>query len=173
MTHTYVECAVSHAAHREIEALLRKAGYDHAIEDGVIDMHGLALVIDAELVDAEVPQGFTEAERLRAGKEGIMSTNTQSMESITDVREMRRILTDMRYGGYSPFTKGRDMSPASGLVRHVMAAAQHLGWSGEDMMTALAYHALLQLDEAHGLLSQHYAMTREPGHFIVKGAANG
>jgi hypothetical protein len=87
------------------------------------------------------------------------------MESITDVREMRRILTDMRYGGYSPFTKGREISTAAMLVRHVMDAGQHQGWSGEDIMTALAYHALLQLDEAQGRILERVRL--DPGPFLV------
>ncbi len=87
------------------------------------------------------------------------------MESITDVREMRRILTDMRYGGYSPFTKGREISTAAMLVRQIMDAGQHCGWSGEDVMTALAYHALLQLDEAQGRILERVRL--DPGPFLM------
>lgn len=47
MTHTYAELPVSPAAHAEIKAALITAGYGHAIEGGVIDMHDLALVVDA------------------------------------------------------------------------------------------------------------------------------
>ncbi len=92
-----------------------------------------------------------------------MSENGQNMESITDVREMRRILKDMRYGGYSPFAKDRSqINIIASLVRHVMDAGQHQGWSGEDVMTALAYHALLRLDEAQGRLMQDVMMRMPP-----------
>lgn len=48
-TYTYVECGVSLEAYGEIRALLLAAGYEHAIgQDGAIDMHGLALVLDPE-----------------------------------------------------------------------------------------------------------------------------
>lgn len=42
MTRTYAILDVSPAAYDEIEAKLRSAGYEHAIDE-VIDMHGLAL----------------------------------------------------------------------------------------------------------------------------------
>jgi len=46
-THTYAVLEVSPAAYREIRALLKAAGYEHAFhlerEGEVIDMHGIAL----------------------------------------------------------------------------------------------------------------------------------
>ena len=48
MTHSIALMDVSPAAHAEIEQALRTAGYDHAIEHGVLDMSGLALVCAAE-----------------------------------------------------------------------------------------------------------------------------
>lgn len=44
MTHTYVKLGLSSEAYSEIREKLEAAGYHHAIhEDGVIDMHGLAI----------------------------------------------------------------------------------------------------------------------------------
>lgn len=43
-THTFVKLAVSPAVYREIESLLRAAGYRHVFIDGAIDMNGIALV---------------------------------------------------------------------------------------------------------------------------------
>ena len=44
-THTYVELELSDAAYEEIQQKLREASYDHAfMNDGAIDMHGLAVV---------------------------------------------------------------------------------------------------------------------------------
>lgn len=53
MTHTYVKCTVSPAAHSEIKAALIAAGYSHAIEGETIDMQGLALVIDPAAATVE------------------------------------------------------------------------------------------------------------------------
>lgn len=45
-THTYVELELSKAAYDEIAARLHDAGYEHAFQlDGVIDMHGIAVVL--------------------------------------------------------------------------------------------------------------------------------
>jgi hypothetical protein len=43
-THTYATLEVSRAAYDEIRKKLEDAGYQHAFhEDGLIDMHGIAL----------------------------------------------------------------------------------------------------------------------------------
>lgn len=44
MTHTYAELEVSPRAFEEIAAKLRAAGYEHAFENGAIDMHGIGLL---------------------------------------------------------------------------------------------------------------------------------
>jgi hypothetical protein len=44
VTHTYVTLEVSAAAFNEIKSKLEQAGYDHTfMDDGGIDMHGIAL----------------------------------------------------------------------------------------------------------------------------------
>lgn len=43
-THTYATLEVSAATYDEIAAKLKEAGYDHAFDDGAIDMHGIGLV---------------------------------------------------------------------------------------------------------------------------------
>ena len=46
-THTYAILRVSQAAYDEIKAKLEEASYDHAFhEDGLIDMHGIALQVE-------------------------------------------------------------------------------------------------------------------------------
>lgn len=46
-TYTNASLPVSAQAHQEIRAKLEAAGYEHAIgEDGRIDMHGIALVVE-------------------------------------------------------------------------------------------------------------------------------
>jgi hypothetical protein len=42
-THTYALLPVSKQTFDEIARKLRDAGYDHAFDDGVIDMHGIGL----------------------------------------------------------------------------------------------------------------------------------
>jgi ABC-type hemin transport system substrate-binding protein len=50
MTYTFVKLAVSLPFYNLVHAKLKEAGYDHHLHaDGVIDMHGLALVV------AEIP----------------------------------------------------------------------------------------------------------------------
>lgn len=64
-TYTYALLEVSPAAHREIESKLRAAGYDHALhEDGVIDMHGIALVVSEEDQVAEMEAAGPSNEEL-------------------------------------------------------------------------------------------------------------
>jgi hypothetical protein len=43
VTHSYAVLTVSAEAHDAIALLLREAGYDHAFDRGLIDMHGIAL----------------------------------------------------------------------------------------------------------------------------------
>lgn len=48
-TRTYVELGLSLAAYDEIREKLRAAGYDHAfVQDGAVDLHGLAAVLDPD-----------------------------------------------------------------------------------------------------------------------------
>lgn len=42
-TYTYVILELSEEAYNEIAKKLRDAGYDHAFDRGIIDMHGLAI----------------------------------------------------------------------------------------------------------------------------------
>jgi hypothetical protein len=49
MTHIYALLPISPAAYEEISQKLRAAGYAEAFDgDGVIDMHGLAVVIEQD-----------------------------------------------------------------------------------------------------------------------------
>jgi hypothetical protein len=43
VSYTYVEMEVSAATFEEVAAKLRDAGYDHAFNDGALDMRGIAL----------------------------------------------------------------------------------------------------------------------------------
>jgi hypothetical protein len=54
-TYTYVELEVSAAAYDEIAGKLRAADYDHAFNDGTIDMHGIGLTRAADPQQADKP----------------------------------------------------------------------------------------------------------------------
>ncbi len=43
MTHTYAILEVSESAWSEVSSKLKDAGHAHALLDGLIDMHGIAL----------------------------------------------------------------------------------------------------------------------------------
>lgn len=45
MTHTYATVPVRRSTFEEVYGILSKAGYAYALHDGVIDMHGLGLVV--------------------------------------------------------------------------------------------------------------------------------
>jgi hypothetical protein len=60
MAHTYAIVEVSKEVYKEIRGKLEEAGYGHAVEDGIMDMHGLALKVAEEPVivrDCEVCNG--------------------------------------------------------------------------------------------------------------------
>ena len=64
-THTYAVLDVSEAAYTEIADKLKAAGYDHAFDNGVIDMHGIALALEPK--PAAVPQPPAGYTKLAAG----------------------------------------------------------------------------------------------------------
>lgn len=71
-------------------------------------------------------------------------------EPLTDPREMRKALRMAAWRGLRIDGKPAIMpSPAANLARTAHHAAEHAGWSGEDEMTVLAYHALLALEQAN------------------------
>ena len=54
-THTYVTLLVSEAAYDEIARKLRAAGYNHVfMDDGAIDMYGIAISATHESDDEEL-----------------------------------------------------------------------------------------------------------------------
>ena len=66
------------------------------------------------------------------------------MDTTKDPREMRKAIDATirkRFGDDSEFNYSES------LIRAVDSAAYHLGWSGEDRMTAIAYIALLKVEE--------------------------
>lgn len=71
----------------------------------------------------------------------------------TDVREMRKAIRlaargDESVGGERGKNWGMG-SPAAPMIRSALMAGEYAGWSGEDTMTMLAYHVLLQYEDIH------------------------
>jgi hypothetical protein len=77
----------------------------------------------------------------------------------TDVREMRKAITRAGYGRQSvggDETQGWERtSHQASMIRAVLTTAEHLGWSGEDAMAALAYHALVENERLYARLLEH------------------
>lgn len=71
------------------------------------------------------------------------------MDNLTDPREMRQRLLRVAYGRERVDDRPigmTEISPTSALVNFCMRMGEREGWSGEDTMTALAYHALLRCE---------------------------
>ena len=70
---------------------------------------------------------------------------------LTDPREIRKLLAKAAARG-DRIDGNRDgfgaMNEASVMARNVMKMAEYQGYSGEDAMTVLAYHALLRYEDA-------------------------
>lgn len=81
------------------------------------------------------------------------------MAELTDVREMRKAITEMSYTGNSILEGPGGYSFSAVLARHCRDAALYQGLSGEDAMTLLAYHALLSLEKANKSLLDYYNCT--------------
>lgn len=84
----------------------------------------------------------------------------------TDPREMRKALQELGRGRSFVDASGK-LDAMAPLVRNIMHAAWAEGWNGEDMMTALAYHALLQASEYQKLLLDQAMLSTAP-HLMPK-----
>jgi hypothetical protein len=90
-------------------------------------------------------------------------------EPLTDPREIRKLLNEAAYrGGRIDGNKdsfGCMNMPAS-MMRNVLRMAEAQGYSGEDAMTVLAYHALLRYEDALDRLIQQLNITPTP-HLVM------
>lgn len=90
------------------------------------------------------------------------------MDKLTDPREMRKRMHEyVRYGFGDETLEGERRGPhhystARPLMNAVFTAGHVAGWSGEDVMTALAYHALLRVEELGGMISLDEALRTMP-----------
>lgn len=72
------------------------------------------------------------------------------MKELTDVREIRKLLDAAAFRGERIDGNPQgfpSISVVASLVRQVMDLGRHQGYSGEDTMTLLAYHALLRYEQ--------------------------
>lgn len=53
MTYTFVKLEVSDDTYNEIKEKLIEAGYASQIEEGIIDMHGIALIKKSNLIETK------------------------------------------------------------------------------------------------------------------------
>lgn len=84
-----------------------------------------------------------------------------------DVRAMRqRILRASR--GYER-VDGKNPcgmpSSAANMTRSVLRSCEYAGWSGEDAMTALAYHALIEYERLYDMVLAN-VLLQVPSSFV-------
>lgn len=71
------------------------------------------------------------------------------MAPTNDPREMRKRIHEMaRYGTRLDDKESSSVSAAANVALPIMNWGESEGWSGEDTMTAIAYHALLRYEAA-------------------------
>jgi hypothetical protein len=81
-----------------------------------------------------------------------------------DPREMRKVMMlaihrgDRIDGNDFPYK----INSASALARNVIYSAESMGYSGEDTMTMLAYHALLALEQSNDRLLEMANLSPTP-----------
>jgi hypothetical protein len=82
-----------------------------------------------------------------------------------DPRDMRKRIMRAAYRGERLDGKhGLTVSIAHAVLR----TAEHAGYSGEDTMTMLAYHAILQLEQMQDLLTEQVSLTPSPPMVFIK-----
>lgn len=95
-------------------------------------------------------------------------TTTDNGQPI-DVREIRQAITTAMRGAVR--VDGKDTrhgySAAGNLARNVIILGEREGWSGEDTMTVLAYHALVALEASQDQLME-VAIHTLPKGIILK-----
>lgn len=89
------------------------------------------------------------------------------MSEPKDVREMRQRI-NQAVRGYGDRVDGKQtgmagIAPMSSMIRAVLMLAERDGWSGEDTMTALAYHAIVRCESLYdNVIEFHNIMPPSP-----------
>ncbi len=87
-----------------------------------------------------------------------------------DVRAMRQRITRASYGrGERVDGKPEGYLGSGGglLASRALRSAEYAGWSGEDAMTALAYHALVEYERLYDMLLQQAMLSTAPPGFLA------
>jgi hypothetical protein len=96
--------------------------------------------------------GDERANQASRSKESEMNRNREEdYAAVHEIRVMRQKIAKTAFGGDRLDGKpapGYLMSNASSLAKAVLNDAEYRGLSGEDAMTALAFHALIKYEEA-------------------------
>jgi len=102
--------------------------------------------------------------------------STQHTPDMNDPREMRKRLIKVSYGRTRLDGKPEDVfgMPSHGvhLVRTVFLLGEAQGWSGEDTMTALAFHLLGEYERVYDLVLKQAMLNPTPFSFPVAQAAS-
>ncbi len=97
------------------------------------------------------------------------------MEAL-DPREMRKRIHELVFAGFGGDTRLDDkpvnrrayISPIRPIIRAVLTQAQVMGWSGEDTMTALAFHALTRAEAAYDTILDNAMMAPAAPFMLCK-----
>ena len=97
-THTYAVLDVSEATYREVREKLGAAGYEHAFDRGIIDMHGIAL--RAESVNLKALQLEIRDDGSLVGEVDFVSFQpgdpTVTLDGVFTIDQLQAIIAHMR-----------------------------------------------------------------------------
>lgn len=92
MTHTYAVLEVTPMAFVEIRRRLEIAGYDHAIDDDKIDMHGIALQALGKSSPTNIEIGTLLSQRTKQGMIEVAVNGERIQMDLDKAREVRAML---------------------------------------------------------------------------------
>lgn len=94
----------------------------------------------------------------------------EAMKMPADPRDMRKAINEAARCRWD-FANDREiMASSSVLIRQILMCAEKAGYSGEDAMTMLAYHALLRYEKVMCQLIDFHNL-QVPAHVVSSPAA--
>lgn len=91
-THTYAVLEVTPMAFVEVKRLLAAAGYDHAFDGDVIDMHGIALKAVTAVQPTNIEIGTLLSQRTKQGMVEVAVNGERTQMDLDKAREVRGML---------------------------------------------------------------------------------
>lgn len=125
MTHTYAVLEVPAVVHAAVRALLKRAGYEHAFtDDGLIDMHGIALKVSGG-ADTTVPVTVGSLVSSRTGDGRVeLQLGTELLQmSLDDARGLVSMLQGAVEAAISDAMLGKFLVEKVGLTPEQVGAA--------------------------------------------------